>query len=990
LEMLVYRETGCFGGSGSLVLADRILTVTELLEHIAAALKDRYTIERELGSGGMATVYLADDLKHNRKVALKVLRPELTAALGAQRFLREIKIIAQLQHPHILPLHDSGEAGGLLYYVMPYIGGPSLRDKLKNGPLPVAETVRILRDVVDALVQAHKQGVVHRDIKPDNILLSGRSAMVADFGVAKAVSEASAHRDVPADVVQGTTAGMALGTPTYMAPEQAAADPDIDHRADIYSVGVVGYELLTGRPPFRGMPPQQILAAQVTTPPEPLSLSGAEYPRPLQDLVMKCLAKLPSERWQSADELLATIESVATPSGGLTATTRELPSVTSSRRIWGLVAVASLVLFTVVGAIIVRNQRGARLDTDLIAVAPFDVLDPSLELWREGLVDILSANLDGAGPLRTVPPTLAVNQWSGRADAASASRLGNQVGAGLIVFGRLLLSGTDSVRLFATLMEVSTQNTIGQVELREDVTRVDRLADSLTILLLSDLSQRRQLGAIAFTSFGSSSPRALKAFLEAEQFYRRSEWDSARLLYGQAMQLDPNFALAYSRMGRVVGWRRGGEGSARFALQAGELNRGLAPRESLLVAADSIQAALVFFLGGESDWAAMRRLFPTLQQAIRLYPQDPGAWYQLGEARARWGSYFGATDQETLQPFSRAVELDSAFTPAYLHLIPLSLEIEGTASGQRAITAYLERDPPATLAAATTLASQLLGLAPIDQAALQTELDSLSPKVMVVAARMLARVPDTAEAAALIRRQLYDRKEDRARRPLTWALAYRGHLAEARRLGDSDNVELFAESAMLDAVAHDTAARVFADWLATENAWGIYHALWWWAVQRDTVSMARAVAYWETQLATGSITREDVPIAEYAVNTARAYQSLTVGDTAAALRQFEALPVWPWDDLYRERLMLGRLLTAVGRHDQAVAVLSPAAVPRPAMTRPGEIYWILERGKAHQAVGNTAEAIRAYRFVTLIWHQADESLQPLLREARRRLEALDG
>jgi len=203
-----------------------------MLPQITDALKDRYTIERELGSGGMATVYLADDPKHHRKVAIKVLRPELAAALGAERFLREIKIIARLQHPHILPLYDSGEADGFLYYVMPYMAGPSLRDKLTAGPLPLSDTIRIMRDVVDALVMAHGQGVVHRDIKPDNVLLSGRSAVVADFGVAKALSEATGKRG------DGTTPGMALGTPAYMAPEQAAADPDIDLRADIYSFGI--------------------------------------------------------------------------------------------------------------------------------------------------------------------------------------------------------------------------------------------------------------------------------------------------------------------------------------------------------------------------------------------------------------------------------------------------------------------------------------------------------------------------------------------------------------------------------------------------------------------------------------------------------------------------------------------------------------------------------------------------------------------------------
>ena len=189
-------------------------------ERLRSALADRYTIEREIGSGGMATVYLAEDLKHDRQVAVKVLRPKLAAALGKERFLQEIKIAAGLHHPHILPLFDSGEADGFLYYVMPYEEGQSLGEKLgMEGELPIAEAVRILRDVVDALAHAHKQSVVHRDIKPDNIMLSDRHALVTDFGVAKAVSEATGREQL-------TTDGVALGTPTYMAPEQAAADPD--------------------------------------------------------------------------------------------------------------------------------------------------------------------------------------------------------------------------------------------------------------------------------------------------------------------------------------------------------------------------------------------------------------------------------------------------------------------------------------------------------------------------------------------------------------------------------------------------------------------------------------------------------------------------------------------------------------------------------------------------------------------------------------------
>jgi len=205
------------------------------LQRVADALAGRYRIERELGAGGMATVYLAFDLKHHRKVAVKVLRPELAAALGADRFTREIETAAQFQHPHVLPLLDSGEASGFLYYVMPYVEGESLRDRLaQHGELPIHDAVKILVEITDALAYAHAHGVVHRDIKPDNVLLSSRHALVTDFGVAKALSEATGRQQL-------TTAGVALGTPAYMAPEQAVADPHLDQRVDIYAVGALGY-----------------------------------------------------------------------------------------------------------------------------------------------------------------------------------------------------------------------------------------------------------------------------------------------------------------------------------------------------------------------------------------------------------------------------------------------------------------------------------------------------------------------------------------------------------------------------------------------------------------------------------------------------------------------------------------------------------------------------------------------------------------------------
>ena len=276
------------------------------------ALATRYELIRELGSGGMATVYLAQDLKHDRKVAVKVLRPDLAASLGSERFFREIQVAARLQHPHILPLLDSGEAAGFYYYVMPYVQGESLRERLeKHGELPIPEAVRILREVVDALVEAHGNGVVHRDIKPDNVMLSGRHALVTDFGVAKAVSEATGAQKL-------TTAGIALGTPTYMAPEQAVADPQLDHRVDIYAVGILGYEMLTGSPPFTGRSPQEILAAQVTQAPQPVTQRRPAIPSVLEAVLMKCLEKRPADRWQTASALLDQLELLSTPSAGMT------------------------------------------------------------------------------------------------------------------------------------------------------------------------------------------------------------------------------------------------------------------------------------------------------------------------------------------------------------------------------------------------------------------------------------------------------------------------------------------------------------------------------------------------------------------------------------------------------------------------------------------------------------------------------------------------
>ena len=295
--------------------------MSELQDRLQSHLGSQYRLERELGGGGMSRVFLAEEIALGRKVVIKVLPPDMVSGVNQDRFRREIQLAARLQHPHIVALLAAGAAGDLLWYAMPFIEGESLRVKLaRGGELPVAEAVHILREVADALTYAHAQGVVHRDIKPDNILLSGRHALVTDFGVAKAVSESSGAHTL-------TSLGLALGTPAYMAPEQASADPHVDHRADLYALGAMAYEMLAGHPPFSGMSAQSILASHITQTPATISSHRPAVPAGLNAVVMRCLEKRPADRWQSAEELLPHLDALLTPTS--TASTPAVPAISS-------------------------------------------------------------------------------------------------------------------------------------------------------------------------------------------------------------------------------------------------------------------------------------------------------------------------------------------------------------------------------------------------------------------------------------------------------------------------------------------------------------------------------------------------------------------------------------------------------------------------------------------------------------------------------------
>jgi tRNA A-37 threonylcarbamoyl transferase component Bud32 len=333
-----------------------------LRDQLQSALGEGHLIERELGGGGMSHVFLAHERALGRQVVVKVLLPELAAGVNVERFRREIKLAAQLQHPHIVPLLSAGEANGLPFFIMPYVAGESLRARIaREGELPIAETVRLLRDVVSALAYAHACGVVHRDVKPDNVLLSSGVAVVTDFGVAKAVS-ASAQHGGGSNI---TSLGVALGTPAYMSPEQASASPHADHRSDLYALGVMAYEMLTGMPPFTGRSPQAVLAAHVMEEAPPVERRRPAMPPALAMLVTECLAKSPADRPQTATEVMHALDAIATPSGGTAPTLVRMPSAVVTPHgtpapAWRLpAAIAAAALVLVAGGLWLRRERAS-------------------------------------------------------------------------------------------------------------------------------------------------------------------------------------------------------------------------------------------------------------------------------------------------------------------------------------------------------------------------------------------------------------------------------------------------------------------------------------------------------------------------------------------------------------------------------------------------------------------------------------------------------
>jgi len=608
--------------------------MNDLTARLQAALGDAYRIERELGGGGMSRVFVATEIALDRQVVIKVLPPDLAAGLNVDRFRREIQVAARLQHPHIVPLLAAGAAGGLLYYTMPLIEGESLRTRLaRQGELPIADAVRILSDVADALAYAHAHNLMHRDIKPDNVLLSGKHAVVTDFGVSKALASATGGADI-------TSIGVALGTPAYMAPEQAAADPSTDHRADIYALGVLGYELLTGHTPFSGSNAQQVMAAQATQQPPPLTRSRAAVPAALELLVLRCLEKRAADRPQTAGDVSSALELMATPHGGLAPYS---PGATRRRR-WAMAGTAAAIIAAAVAFVSLRGPSAAAAGSRSIAVLPFETLggtDTSQTL-ADGLQDDILTQLT---KIRALQVTSRRSVQDYRHTTKRMREIGRELGVRALLTGQVQRAG-NRVHVNVQLVEAGSDRQLWadayDRELRaQDVFAIqDSIAKSVAEALRIELSPA-EARAIAETP--TENLEALDHFHRGRELFNHRGFlladTAAPQAFERAVALDPRFAQAWAGLAEARSWLI----RQYLAFDTTPARRALDRAEALAPDAPETELARGFYqYYAKGEYAAALEHFRAVERAR---PSDGGAVAAVGNIMRRQGDWRGALDR---------------------------------------------------------------------------------------------------------------------------------------------------------------------------------------------------------------------------------------------------------------------------------------------------------------------------------------------------------
>jgi len=885
----------------------------EELRRLQAALAERYRFRQEIGAGGMARVYLADDLKLKRPVAIKVLRPEV-AALASDRFLREIELAANLHHPHILPLFDSGEADGRPFYVMPYIEGPTVRGLLhREKQLPVDLAVRLAVAVAHGLGHAHRQGIVHRDIKPENILLDGDRPLIADFGIARALSEVRTDRL--------TELGVVPGTPDYMSPEQAEGR-DADGRADIYALACVLYEMLAGRPPFQGGTVQATLALHALQDPPSLEVVRPTVPSPVLAAIRKGLAKVPADRFQTADEFAAALTS-PTPVA--------VPAVRTARRRWLPLVVAGLVI--VAAAVALRWRGGAPpLDAHRVVVFPLAAPDTGAAVaaagWNVALT--LGAALEHTEPLRWI------DGWTYLSDSLRAAprRLTGTRAREVTVDRRaryyiegVLQRGPSDAAVVLRLHDAAGDSLVAQETERgaADADYTTLALRSVGRLLPAILEPGRD---VDLAPLADRAPAAIALSIQGDREYRRSRFGPALEFYRRAVEADSLLSFAAVKGAQAATWvNRAGEG-------AGLLGRALRHEALLPLKYRQFARGLDAYWAGRADEALSR-----YGAALAADSGWAEAWMALGDVFHHLLPEQQPADSLAFDAFTRAFAADSTFTPPLVHLTEIALrrgDVERAARWARRIQRE-ESD--------TTVVRQLSLMVECVQspdAADWAAAVATHPAAVMLAAKTLAGAAAQVTCAQKAFRAVLDRPELAA--GYKWAallglqglLLAQGRHDEVRALLDSAvagglraGYSLYVFDALAGAPFDEGAAE--AERLARAGAGEYYERadpenrwlLGVWQARRGALGRADTIARGLRADAERSGDRAVRLLAD----ALDAHLTLARHDTGGAISRFERLrPVAPgsglsWGEaapLPIERMTLARLLLARGRPEAAL------------------------------------------------------------------------
>ena len=894
---------------------------------LAAALADRYELLHEIGRGGMATVYLARDLRHDSQVAIKVLRPDLAQSMGGSRFTREVRITASLQHPNILTVLDSGEAAGHPYFVMPFVEGESLGQRLqRESRLSIEEAVRLAAEVADGLAHAHKAGFVHRDIKPGNILLSHGHAMIADFGVAKALEMSAADRL--------TESGFAVGTVSYMSPEQAGAGK-VDGRSDIYSLACVLYEALSGTPPFTGPSVQAIMARNAIDPVPNIRTVRPSVSPALEAAINTALAKVPEDRFATAADFRdALLQSIASPSMA----TAVRPTSRPSWRRRGLLLLAALVVL-VAGVLWRRKAAVPTLEANRVIVFPL-VLPGDWSGARtsgEDVATVIGSAMDGAGSLRWVDGWQLLNPAQREnirlLSVKEAMSIARAQRCAFAITGRLVARG-DSAEVFLELYDVSGDSVVARPSGKPSAIAeswrggMHAVTEILPVLISTAVPDVE-------TKWRARPPQAVAHFLLGEAAFRRVQLPTALAEFRKAIESDSTFGIAAVRGAQVATWNH--QSSEAASLIRVAVGQELSPRYRLF--ASGFQA----YLDGRADSAAAQ-----LRAAVALDPSMTVAWMQLGEVYMHLLPVEGNTDSLAETALRRARALDSTTATIQFHLV----EILARRGDQNAAAALAKQftatavDTELVREVALMSACGRGGFGDIDLRNTVAQ----SPLALVIAAKALGASSFSAPCAlaayqVLLREDTAKTEAADGRRFTSLLGLVNLQLSQGRADVAASSVEAFRQRWGYGSTIYLLAAPVWptlalqARAVASKDSaeTGPTYAgmrypthLWElgvWAASERRAALVRAVA---TDLASRAVrgTRFDSVLA----TSMAGHAALAEGDSLLALRHFErlissagAVDQLAWNEaasLGLDRLTLGRLLIWHKEYARALGVLT--------------------------------------------------------------------